>query len=340
MRNLILLVVVGLFVQLGSALARTGDVYHPSDVTFKGFVQIREGKEIFVDVQKAKAGKPTIVLLNGLTYSTRNWDSFVAPLVKAGYGVVRYDMEGMGQTLLKYAPVTAPISYEQQAIDLKDLLKELQIKAPYNIAGLSYGGAIAVQFGLAFPKLAKNLIMMAPYVGPLPEQDEWIRSQIWYTRRIAPWNQANDEELYDFYLRTLVYTTYPIAEPVSAENPYKLEGIFRMVQSVRKLDAKSVANGLPANTVHLVTAVKDQYIHTADHDAFWNAVPKNSKASRVDLHDCEHKIVEDIPKFSASVVMEIVDGNKALSKGKVLQGYPFQGELRGDSETIQLPKER
>ncbi|MEN0058965.1 MAG: alpha/beta fold hydrolase, partial [Bdellovibrio sp.] len=155
----------------------------------RGFVTIHRGRDagtrdLYVDYVPPKDSQPTVILLNGLTYSTRQWDNFVTSLVEQGVGVLRYDFYGQGQTLLRYAPILGSISYEEQIDDLKSLLDTLDIKGPYNIAGLSYGGGIAAGFAVAYPSLVKNLILMAPFTRPLEGQDVWIRAQIWATRQM------------------------------------------------------------------------------------------------------------------------------------------------------------
>lgn len=317
-----------------------GKVYRPSDLSFRGFIKIDSKKEVYADVQKAKLKKPTIILLNGLTYSTGDWDAFAAPLLKEGYGVVRYDMMGMGETLLKYAPVLEMISYQQQVEDLKNLLEALELPTPYNIAGLSYGGAIAEAFAQKYPDLVKNVIMMAPYVGPLQQQDEWIKSQIWYTRRTMPWNTASDDDLYDYFLKQIIYTTYPAAEPKSVKNSFSLEGIFRMVQSVRKFNGVATAQEMPDHSVHLMIAVNDQYIKTEVHDEFWEALSSSSRLSRIYVHDSEHKMVEAVPMFTSAWVKEILDGNKNLTRGYDFHGFPRSGEAKGPNGiVIKTPKD-
>ena len=54
--------------------------------TQKGFVAINSKKQLWVEYSEAKKDLPTLIVLNGLTYSTRQWDQFIAPLEKAGFG--------------------------------------------------------------------------------------------------------------------------------------------------------------------------------------------------------------------------------------------------------------
>lgn len=289
----------------GFAFATTSEAF--TGDTYKGFIKIREGRELFVDYVKPKPGQPTLIILNGLTYNTTQWDRFAAELEGKGVGLLRYDMFGMGQTLLKYAPALEVISYQDQAEDLKKLLTVMKLKGPYNFAGLSYGGGIGVAYSLVYPQDIKNLILMAPYTEPLEGQYNWIMAQIWATRQVFPYNPASDDELYDYFLHQIVYATYPQAEPVVLQSPFILEAVYRMVQGIRKFRPVDVAQQIPART-HMMIAQYDQYIPRPVLTKFWGQVPEASKGSCVIVKNSEHKIPEAVPVFSAKWVYGIIQG--------------------------------
>jgi pimeloyl-ACP methyl ester carboxylesterase len=303
--------------------------------TQKGFVKISKDRELFVDYVAPKAGQPTLIILNGLTYSTIQWDAFIEPLQKRGIGLLRYDMYGMGETLLKYAPMSEAIAYKKQITDLKQLLTVLNLKGPFNIVGLSYGGGIGIGYALEYPNDVKNLILIAPYTEPLAGQYNWIMAQIWATRQIFPFNKMSDDDLYDFYLHQIVYATYPQAEPVVLKNPFILESVFHMVQGIRKYRPVDFADKLAVPT-HMMVATQDQYIPAGVLADFWDKVPANIRQSRLFVNNSEHKIPEAVPHFAASWIYQIVTGNKLLTKGADFQGYPYKGEARSGKDTIQL----
>lgn len=305
----------------------------------KDFVALSPERELFVDYVPAKGKQPTVILINGLTYSTVQWNRFVAPLIARGVGVLRYDPVGQGQTLLRYAPILNVIPSTDQVADLKLLLEVLEIPAPYNLAGLSYGGGIALGFAAEFPELVQNLILMAPYTRPVQETDDWIKAQIWVTRKMFPYNPYSDDDLYDHFLHQIVYATYPQAEPIVLENPFKLEATFRLVQGIRSARPMDTASTLPEASVHLMIARSDQYIKTSVLDEYWDVVPLASRASRIYINDSEHKMVEAVPVFTASWVYEILKGNKRLFQGKDFEGYPLTGEVKASDEKLKVGKE-
>ncbi len=318
--------VVSIVVFSGTALA-SGDMKVDSSTHFKGFVKISADRELFVDWNYAKIGKPTIVLLNGLTYSTVDWEKFTQALIKKGIGVFRYDPMGMGQTLLKYAPVLNQIKIEDQAKDLSLLLAKTAIPKPYNLVGLSYGGGLAFAYAEKYKEDIGNLIAMSPFTEPIAAQDQWIKSQVWYTRQMQPWNVYSDDDLYDYFLKQIVYTTYPSAEPTVLDNPYKLEAVFRMAQGIRHFLSSSSYLLLPPHSFHLMIAGKDQYIPRDDLEKFWNLSVVQSRASKIIVKNSEHKIPEAVPGFAASWVQLIVEQSPLLNQSVTFEGDPSNGEI-------------
>ena len=291
----------------------------------KGFVRISADRELYIDYQKAAPGRPTVVLLNGLTYETTSWDSFVRELQGDGIGILRYDPMGMGQTLLKYGTPKAAIHYRDQVVDLAKLMDALHLAQPVHILGLSYGGALAIEFGHEFPDRVASLIIMAPFVAPIAQQDKLIQMQIQQTRLMNPWNTASNDELYDYFLYWNIVSTYPMAEPSSVSNPYKLESIFRMVQGIRKFLAADVAKFQPNVGVNLMIARQDQYIENSVHDAYWNLLAPGTQTSRLYIQGSEHKIPEAVPHFSAQWVRRILDGDKTICCGRTFTGDASTG---------------
>jgi pimeloyl-ACP methyl ester carboxylesterase len=297
-----------------------------------------DGRKVFVDYVPAESGQPTAVLLNGLTYSTTNWNAFVKELHKRapGVGLLRFDMIGMGETLLAgKVPVDYAIPYTDQVELTAKLIRQLRLKKCF-IVGLSYGGGIAIAFGVSHPELVDQLVLMAPFTEPLQQMDQYIRREVAANRVAFPLNPATDDELYDFFLRQFIYSTYPSFEPVVVENPYKLEGIFRMVQGIRHYETlRDVRKSLSVPT-HLMVASQDQYIPTEVHDRFWKAVPRAARASRINISVTEHKIPEAIPAFAAAWTAEILRRRPELQRGLTFEGSTIDSDAKSGSLTIPL----
>lgn len=295
--------------------------------SFKGFIEIENGRSLYVDYTAPKNGQPTVIVLNGLTYSTWNNEAFVRPLKQQGVGVLLFDPMGMGRTLLRYAPIQAVIPFMDQVRDIKLLLEALDFKGPQNFAGLSYGGGLGIAFASQYPEMVKNVVMMAPFTQPLEGQDKMVKDSIAASRSFWPFNQMSEDELYTYFFRNVVYSTYPLSEPIVLENPFKLEAVMNMALGGRYFNAKSIAHLVPRKSLHLVVARQDQYIPVEILDGFWGAVPEAAKASRLYVTGSEHKVVEAIPRFMASWVYKVLKGDENLYKNLDFEGYPFLNKI-------------
>ena len=99
---------------------------------------------------------PPVVLIHGHSADLRLWDLQVPALVEAGHRVVRYDVRGHGRSTVTPTGYT----WENYALDLRDLLDGLNLEAPAHIVGLSMGGGIALQFALDFPERVASLVLV------------------------------------------------------------------------------------------------------------------------------------------------------------------------------------
>ncbi len=305
-----------------------------TDARQVGFVEVGD-HALYVDYIKPAPGKPILVLLNGLTYRLGCWDAFVRALDGDGYGILRYDMVGMGQTLLKEAPLVRPIPFDEQIVDLKNLLEALNINEPVHLIGLSYGGGVAIKFSADYPELVASAVLMAPYIAPLESQDNWIRLQIQQTRLLNPANPASFEDLYDYFLRIIVFSTYPIAEPIVLENPFKLEATYRLAQGARTFDAAKFIDEMPPGKLHLVVARNDQYVENGIHDDYWEKLDPSARVSRLYIEGSEHKIPEAVPRFAADWVKRIAEGDPLISGDRTFIGKPWRYSAESGSDKIE-----
>lgn len=91
-----------------------------------------------------------LVLLHGHTLDRRAWAPTAASLAAEGYRVILPDLAGHGLS----AP---PPPGSTPAEDLADLLRSLGVTRAA-VAGLSLGGAVAINFALRFPDLCAALV--------------------------------------------------------------------------------------------------------------------------------------------------------------------------------------
>ncbi len=148
----------------------------------------------------------------------------------------------------------------------------------------------------------------------------------------------NFEDVYDYYLRILIYSTYWMAEPSVLDNRFKLEGVFRMVQGVKDWNAMAAAKDYPKGKIHAIAALQDEHVKIGRADAFWKSVPKDARASYLRLNYSRHKITTEWPKVSAVWLLNILNENPELNHGSTFKGDPIDKVAVHGSTVIPLDK--
>jgi len=118
-------------------------------------------------------GEATIILLHGFLSSSRMWESKYVPALMKRYKVYTIDVRGHGNC----SHVKIGCNLQQMADDIYRfaVLKKID---PFILAGMSMGGAIAIQFAINFPDKIKSLILMNPGPGTLFSKGFFIISPI------------------------------------------------------------------------------------------------------------------------------------------------------------------
>ena len=101
--------------------------------------------------EAAGQGQPLVLIHGGLVHSGL-WDDQFEVFAEQ-YRTVRYDVRGFGKSKV-------PAAYYSNHGDLRDLLDSLGIERA-GVLGLSMGGAIAIDFTLAYPDRVAALIPVA-----------------------------------------------------------------------------------------------------------------------------------------------------------------------------------
>jgi 3-oxoadipate enol-lactonase len=116
-----------------------------------GFVH---GNGIDIHYRIAGQGPRTLVLVNGVGDDLDGWVNQVDDFVRAGLRVVSYDNRGAGRSGAPPGPYTSA----EMAADLKALADGLGL-APFHLAGVSMGGAIAQEYAVAHPGDLLSLVL-------------------------------------------------------------------------------------------------------------------------------------------------------------------------------------
>jgi len=110
------------------------------------------------------ADGPACVLVNGLTQYVRLWQPFRDALVARGFHVVSFDMLGQGQS----DKPSLFIEQDDQVAVLGALIKKLG-KRPIFVAGISFGGVIALRHAIEHGESISGLIPMSSF-AEIPAQ--------------------------------------------------------------------------------------------------------------------------------------------------------------------------
>ncbi len=104
------------------------------------------------------AGGRLVVLAAGATVPYYIWDPTFRALVDAGFRVLRYDYYGRGFSDRPDIPFTQDMYVRQ----LRELLDALHVTQPFDLAGLSFGGAVITGMAARYPDRVRSLIYVDP----------------------------------------------------------------------------------------------------------------------------------------------------------------------------------
>ena len=104
------------------------------------------------------AGGRLVVLAAGATVPYYIWDPTFKALVDAGFRVLRYDYYGRGFSDRPDIPFTQALYVRQ----LHELLAAVHVDEPFDLAGLSFGGAVITSVAAREPDRVRSLIYMDP----------------------------------------------------------------------------------------------------------------------------------------------------------------------------------
>lgn len=150
-------------------------------------------------------GQPVVTFLNGLTQNANLWQIYADFLVDRGYRVLAYDMLGQG---LSSKPVI-DIKLAEHADLLDHLLAELDIEKTH-LAGISFGGIIALDFAVRYGHRLHSLVAMSTLAELTPQLEylgavllqglcevglPYLQSMLYPMNMSSTWLAANRERI-------------------------------------------------------------------------------------------------------------------------------------------------
>lgn len=116
---------------------------------------------------------PVVMMAHSLGADLTMWAPQVAPLVAAGFRVLRYDHRGHGQSAVPQGPYTM----EQLGADAVALMDALEL-GQVHFVGLSMGGMVGQMLGATYGKRLRSLALCstASFMPPKELWDERIQA--------------------------------------------------------------------------------------------------------------------------------------------------------------------
>lgn len=175
-----------------------------------------------------RAGAPPLVLLHGVSGSSLQWGPNIEKLAER-FEVFAVDgIHDCGLSV--YARRAEDGSDYARWVD--EVATGLGIRSEFALAGLSYGGWIASQYGLHFPQRLRGLVLVAPANTVQPIVGKWIARAVltalpipWFTRSFMQWMLADtakrgeegrrlvEEVSEDSYLAARSFAWKPMTQP-------------------------------------------------------------------------------------------------------------------------------
>jgi poly(3-hydroxyalkanoate) depolymerase len=113
-------------------------------------------------------GKPPLLIFNGIGASLELVAPFAADLLAHGIGTIVFDIPGIGGSP---AP-KRPYRFGDMARLTADLLDAYEL-ATVDVAGVSWGGALAQEFAYRFPHRTRRLVLCSTSAGAVAVPGKW-----------------------------------------------------------------------------------------------------------------------------------------------------------------------
>ena len=232
-----------------------------------------QDKDIFYLIDGEEAN-PKLLILNGIMMSTSSWIPFIDTL-KEHFCVIRLDFFDQGQSSKLDYSYTQDIQIEL----IKAFLDYLHIEK-VNIAGISYGGEVALLFAITHQDRVNRLILFnsGAYTNPWLKDigDGWIKAgktrngELYYKTTIPVIYSAKYYEEKIEWMRNREKVLLPIFS-----NEVFLDAMERLTRSAESFDTRErlCELNLP---VLIVTADQDGLTPKKDQEYLYKNI-KNSK---------------------------------------------------------------
>jgi len=265
------------------------------------FFEHSSNKKIYYEVHGE--GKP-IVLLNGIMMATMSWHMFI-PALSAGNKLVLMDFFDQGQS-----DKLTDQAYNQdlQVEALKGLLAHLSLDK-VSLAGVSYGGNIALKFAAEHPDMVDRLVAF----HAAPKTGAWLKDigKSWILSIDDPNNFYNTSipiiyspEFYNNNPEWVAARQNFLTSQVFTNKDF-MQALVRLTQSADDYDISGKLSNITAKTL-IVSAESDPLTPLADQKSLKDGI-KDSEL--IILPGCGHASMYEKPALFTSLILGFINSS-------------------------------
>jgi pimeloyl-ACP methyl ester carboxylesterase len=271
---------------------------------------LRSGSaQVAFDYLPAKAARETFVLGHGLGSDRRSWDEVATRLRGAGFGVLRLDWLGHGETADRTDPAGGA-AWEDQVKAAEAVINHQRL-ASVRLVGHSYGGGMMLALA-ASPSMRGRVSGVACLAGLVRPLDVAVADRIAESayHPFAPWWNTAVSVATAFGVATQRMFTQPmlrwkLGQFVSEQNPglspalleRRVQGAAKAVQSLDGFDARRLARDIPPEVpLQLMVAGRDELVPAWTAHELAQAARKSGHAVDVATAPARHNLPSEAPQ--------------------------------------------
>lgn len=248
-------------------------------------------------------GKP-LLILNGIMMSTASWHQFLGDLSKHNE-IILLDFIDQGQS--DSFKDDKLYDYEFQTEVIKALLDNLEIKK-INIASISYGGEIALDFSSKYPNYVDRQVLFntTAYTSKWMQEIFKMWNEVGSLRKGSIYYKATIPVIYSptFYKENITWMKEreELLIPLFATDKFQ-ERMERLTLSTMEYDLRDKLKLIKAET--LIVASQDDYLTPLVMQEELNASIKNS--SMVIIPNVGHASMYEQPNIFVSLIIGFIN---------------------------------
>lgn len=245
-----------------------------------------------------------LVILNGIMMSTNSWYQFLEELTKHNQ-IILVDFIDQGQSDDYQGSETYLHDFQTEL--LKELFEHLNFKQ-VNLASISYGGQIALDFASKYPKMVNKLVLFntTAYVT------DWMKEM--YELWLAAGETRNGEVYYKATIPTIYSQTFfkeklnwmkdreKILVPLFTDEKF-LNRQKRLILSTINLDIINNLENITAST--LIVASMEDYLTPIKMQEAIHAAIKDSEY--ILIPNAGHASMYEKPKLFTSLILGFIN---------------------------------